>query len=74
MTKKTSIKKATYVRIVCVNRPEKVETKRVRWTVGGDVIDYAVDIATPTAGIATIKCHINSTISTPNAKYATIDI
>ena len=41
---------------------------------GGDIIDYDGDVATPTAGIVTVKCHINSTISTPNAKYATMDI
>jgi len=67
-------KKATYLRIVTSETPHKEEMKRVRWTVGGDRIQYDGDLATPTANLTTVKCHINSVISTPGAQYGTIDI
>ena len=41
---------------------------------GGDRIEYNGNLSTPTAGIATVKIHLNSTISTPGARYSTIDI
>ena len=41
---------------------------------GGDRIEYDGNLSTPTAGIATVKIHLNSTISTPGARYSTIDI
>ena len=71
---KPAHKKATYCRVVATDRPQKIETKRVRLTVGGDRIQYDGDLATPTAGLTTVKLHLNSTISTPNARYCTIDI
>ena len=60
-------KKSTYVRIVTIERPHKEEMKRVRWTVGGDCIQYDGDLATPTANLTTVKYHINYVISTPGA-------
>ena len=72
--RKPSHKKATYFRIVCADRPQKEEKKRVRWTAGGDRVIYEGEFATPTSNIVTVKCHINSTISDPNAKYCTMDI
>ena len=33
-------KKPTYVRVVCADRPKKPNPRRVRWTAGGDRIDY----------------------------------
>ena len=67
-------KKATYIRVVATDRPNKAETKRVRWTVGGDRIHYDGNLATPTADLTTVKCHINHTISTPKGHYDCIDI
>lgn len=32
-------KKATYIRIVCADKPQKEEKKRVRWTVGREAIE-----------------------------------
>ena len=60
--------------MVCADRPQKTETKRVRWTVNGNRIDYASNLTTPTANSITVKTHINSTISTPGARYCTMDI
>jgi hypothetical protein len=71
-------KKPTYVRVVCADRPEKgpekANTCRVRWTAGGDRIDYPGNKTTKTADITTAKLLFNSVVSTPNAKFMTIDL
>ena len=64
----------TYLRIVCNDRPEKTEVRRVRWTVGGDRIDYPFDVSTKTAALATVKILLNSVISTQDARFMTLDI
>ena len=69
---KSKHKKSTYVRIVCTS--QKTEIKRVCWIVDGDQIDYKGNLHTPTANLITVKCHINSTIFTPGAKYCTMNI
>ena len=43
-------------------------------TAGGDRINYLVDVSRPTGNIIKIKVLINLTISTPGAKFMTIDI
>jgi Reverse transcriptase (RNA-dependent DNA polymerase) len=67
-------KKPTYLRIVCAYRPEKTNPHRVRYTVGGDRLEYAGDVSTKAADISTVKCLLNSVVSTPNAKFITADI
>ena len=67
-------RKITYGKMVIDIRPEKVEKYRCRLTVGGDKIDYPYDTAAPTVDLETTKCHLNSTISTQNARYATGDL
>ena len=67
-------RKATYLRIVAELRPLKAETKRVRFTAGGDQIDYPGNVSTPTADLTTVKLLINSVLSTPNARFATGDL
>eukprot|EP00957_Ditylum_brightwellii_P044213 3354904-Ditylum_brightwellii.AAC.1 len=42
--------------------------------VGSDRINYPHDVSTPTADAITAKCVINSTISTPGAKFMCLDI
>ena len=65
----------TYARIVCTVRPEKEETNRTRITCGGNLIlDYPGDVSTETASLEKFKIHINSVVSTPGAKYMTMDI
>ena len=61
-------RKATYLRIVAAIKMHKVETHRIRFTVGGDRIEYKGKVSTPTANLETIKLLLNSTVSTPNAK------
>ena len=43
-------------------------------TVGGDRINYLGDVATKTADITTTKLLLNSVVSTPNAKFMTLDV
>ena len=64
----------TYLRCVVADRPEKPQPRRVRWTVGGNLVDYDGDCSTKTADITTTKLLINSVLSTPNAKYMTLDL
>jgi hypothetical protein len=64
----------TYVGYVVNNRPEQEEEHRFRLMVGGDRITYEGDADTPTADLLTIKLVVNSVVSTPNAKYLTLDL
>lgn len=67
-------KKVSYCRLVTALRPKKAETHRVRVTVGGDRLEYDGNCSTDCASLALVKTHLNSTISTDNARYATLDI
>jgi hypothetical protein len=64
----------TYARICCNERPEKTDPDRTRITMGGNLINYPGDCGTPTANLLTVKLLLNSVISTPQAKFMTIDI
>ncbi len=59
---------------MCTVRPEKAEPNRTRFTVGGDRINYPGEVATPTAEMLVAKILFNSVISTPGAKFMTMDI
>ena len=67
-------KKPTYMRIVAAYRPEKKDPYRVRFTCGGDRIEYFGDVSTKTADLTTVKCVINDTLSTPDAKCMMADL
>ena len=67
-------KDITYGRIVVEYKLHKDEPHRTRLTVGGNQITYPGIVTTPTADIATAKLLINSIISTPKARFMTIDI
>ena len=58
-------KKVTYPKIVCDIRPSKSETHCTCITVGGNLLDYAGTLTTPTATITSAKCIFNSVVSTP---------
>jgi hypothetical protein len=66
--------KATYLRIVAAIKMHKVETHRIRFTVGGDRIDYKGKLSTPTANLETIKIVLISIVSTLTAKMLTAGI
>ncbi len=60
-------RKVTYLRVVVAMQPEKANLHRVRWTAGGDKIDYPFDVSTKTADLSTAKLLFNSVLSTPNS-------
>jgi hypothetical protein len=64
----------TYGRLVSTIRPTKEEKNRVRVTVGGDKLPFPGITTTQCASLTTTKCLLNSTLSTPNAKFMTLDI
>jgi hypothetical protein len=66
-------KDITYGRIVVVVRPQKQERERTRLTVGGNLVDYPWEVATPTADLTTAKLLFNSVISTPGAVFVVMD-
>jgi hypothetical protein len=47
--------KATYLQIVCADRPEKTQPRRVRHTIRSDQIDYPSSTSTKTADLPTVK-------------------
>ena len=67
-------KDITYAKFVCELKPNKVEVHRTRLTVGGDKVHYPGDVGTPTADLTLVKMHLNSVISTPGARYMTLDV
>ena len=67
-------KRPTYARFVCDIRPHKTEKYRVRMTVGGNLIEYPFSVYTRTTDIVTAKILFNSVLSTPGAKFLTMDI
>jgi len=64
----------TYMRLVVADRPLKANPRRVRVTVGGDRVNYPFATSTKTSTIITSKLLLNSTISTPGARFMTTDI
>jgi hypothetical protein len=66
-------RKVTYPQVVCQVRPEKEEVHRTRITAGGNLLEYQGDVSTETASLETVKIHLNSTISTHNARYMCMD-
>jgi len=66
--------KATYLKIVAADKPNKAVPQRIRFTVGGDKIVYDGIVSTKTAELTSTKILINSVLSTPGAKFMTCDI
>jgi hypothetical protein len=66
--------KAPYLRIISALKPHKSKPKRIRFTIGGNRIDYKGKVSTPTSDLTTVKILLNSLVSTPIAHFMTIDI
>ena len=60
--------------MVVDKRPKKEEVNRTRITAGGDRLEFQGDTSTKTVGLETAKMVFNSVVSTPDAKFMTIDI
>ncbi len=67
-------KQATNSCICCNYRPQKDKPHCTRLTVDGDRITHAGNKSIPTADLVTAKLFINSTNSTPNAKFYGINL
>ena len=67
-------RKVTYACMVATIRPYKTEVNRVRVTVGGNILVYPGATTTNCASLATTNCMLNSTISTSDARFMTLDI
>jgi hypothetical protein len=75
MVPKERTRDVTYGLITCLIRPEKIdEPNRTRLVAGGDRVHYPFDAGTPIADLLTVKLLINSVISTPGARFFTMDI
>ena len=65
----------TYGLITCLVRPQKIDKpNRTMLVARGNKVHYPGDAGTPTANLLTVKLLLNSIISTPNAKFMTMDI
>jgi hypothetical protein len=67
-------KDITYGWIICVYCSEKKDPYRTRIMMGRNLVNYPDGCGTLTADLLTVKLMFNSIISTPNAKFTTIDI
>ncbi len=68
-------KDVTYGFITTLIRPEKLDQpNRTRLVAEGNRVHYPGDAGTPTTNLLTVKLLLNSIISTPNAKFMTMDI
>ena len=67
-------KRPTYARLVCSYRPQKAEPYRTRLTVGGNLIDYPHNLSMKVANMTTFKILVNSTLSTPGARWLGLDV
>ena len=63
-----------YAQTVCNYCEQKKEKECTQLCMGGDKTNCPFDCGTPTAELLTIKLLLNSVISTPGAKFMTIDI
>ena len=65
----TANRVASHIRMVTDITPHKPEPLRIRITVGGGKIELDYDVGTPNADLYNAKILINSTLSTPGAKW-----
>ena len=74
VTKVPRNKRPTYARFVCSFCPQKPEPYHTRITVGGNLIDYPGNLSMKVADMTTFKILVNSTLSTPGAKWLGLDV
>ena len=67
-------KKVTHTHICCDFRSKKTNPNQTRITTGSDRLDYDDHTYTGISSLETVKMHLNSVISTKNAKYANADM
>ena len=62
------------MQLVASIHPLKAETYYVRVTVSGDRLEYDGFTSTVPASLTTVKLYLNRTISTPGARYMSLNI
>jgi len=67
-------KKVAYAKIVYTIQLQKAETHRIRMTIEGNLLNYDGNIKALTVDLVTMKLLLNSVLSTPGAKFMTINI
>ena len=67
-------RKITSARMVATIHPHKPEVNQVRVTVSGNILNYLGATTTNCDSLTTTKCLLESTISTPDARFMTLDI
>ncbi len=68
-------KDVTYGLITCLIKPEKTkEPNRTKLVAGGDRVHFPSYAGTPTTDLLIVKLLINSMISTPGARFFTMEI
>ena len=72
-------KKVVYLKIVVDIWEHKAVKERVRivatpTAVRGGKVNYAGETTTRTVEVSTVKMHLQSVLSTPGAKYMTLDV
>ena len=68
------LKDVTYGKFECTERPQKAEKLRTRLVLGGNLVNCPFDCGTRTADMLVFKILLNSVVSTPGAKFMTIDL
>ena len=71
---KITFRQATYHCIISELKPHRKGKYRVRFTVGGNHINYPGVVTTPTTKLQTVKLHLNSVVSDVKASYMKADI
>ena len=74
VTKVPRNKRLTYARFVCSFHPQKPEPYCTCITVSGNLIDYPGNLSMKVADMTTFKILVNSTLSTPGAKWLGLDV
>jgi hypothetical protein len=64
----------TYANLVVNYRPQKDNPHPIRFTAGGNLINYDGVASVQTADLDTAKLHWNSVVSMENARYMCLDI
>ena len=67
-------RKVTYTCMVSTIHPNKTEVNRVYVAVGGNILGYPGATTTNCTSLTTTKYLLNSTISTPDVRFVTLDI
>ena len=70
----SNLQKRTFTYILCNVKARKSNLNQVRITISSNIIQYPINVGTPTADMNTTNILLNSVLSTNNANFLTLDI